>query len=178
MSALRIGTTAPSVLSAAPAAAAPPAAAGAAGAAAPPAAAAPAATIGKQAIDALGALVKWLPAEIVAGYAAVVTAMQPEQAAGAPAKPPSISWTAWVVALIATPILVLVGAWTAGKLAGAVARMALSVPAFALWSATIPHSVWEKWDAFTNNRPLLLFVLLIVVSIFTAIAQKLAPDDS
>lgn len=133
--------------------------------------------LGERTLTALGALVKWLPAEIVAGYAAVVVAMQPEVIEGAAAQPPDVSWEAWLIALAATPVLVLVAAMVAKTTERLAARAILSIPAFALWSATIPHSVWEKWDSFEESRPLFLFGLLIVVSIFTYVAQAIAPSE-
>lgn len=103
--------------------------------------------------------------------------MQPEVVEGAAPQPPDISWAAWIIALAATPVLVFVAAGIAKKTKGLAAKVVLSIPAFALWSASIPHSVWEKWDSFDENRPLFLFGLLIVVSIFTYIAQALVPSE-
>jgi hypothetical protein len=129
-------------------------------------------------LTALGALVRWLPAEVVAGYAAVVTAMQPEQVEGGLAKLPSVSWAAWLVALVATPVLIFLLSKAAKNNALLGRRVGLSIPAFILWSASVPHSVWEKLDAFRENRPVFLFVLLLVTSAFTALAQWLVPDNT
>jgi Na+/proline symporter len=140
-------------------------------------AAAPSPTLGEQLAAGLGALVKWLPAEVVGGYAAAVVAMQPEQGEGQPPAPPDISWTAWIIALVATPILVFLVAKAVKNNEKRLARVGLSIPAFALWSASIPNSVWEKLDAFSDNRRLFLLGLLFVVSGFTYLAQLIVPDS-
>jgi hypothetical protein len=130
-------------------------------------AAAPSKPLKEQLLAALGALVKWLPAEVVAGYAATVTIMQPDQVEGAVPKPPSVSWAAWLVAFVATPIIVLFAAGAAGNLNKIVQRVVLSMPAFVLWSASVPYSAWNKVDAFKDNRPVFLLILLLVTTIFT-----------
>ena len=130
----------------------------------------------QQLLAAVGALVKWLPGEIVAGYAAVVVMLQPEQPKTGPAKAPVVSWWAWIIAVIATPVFVLLGAWYASNWTKFVPKILLSVPAFVLWSASIPHSAWDKIDGFRDNHPIFLFALLLVTSAYTTIAQKLVPD--
>lgn len=129
----------------------------------------------QQVLTALGALIKWIPAEVVAGYAATVQLMQPSLVAGKASKPPVISWSAWIIALVATPILVALGAWLATSYNHLVAKVLLSIPAFGLWSASVPYSVWNKSGQFRDNTPFTLFLLLIITGIFTAVAEKLAP---
>jgi predicted benzoate:H+ symporter BenE len=126
-------------------------------------------TLGQQVLTALGALIKWLPAEIIAGYAATVALMQPK--AGS-AEPANISSTAWWIALIATPVLIGIAGWVAGNYTKLPIKIALSIPAFALWSASVPSSAWNKLDAFRDNSPVFMFGVLIVTIIFTAIAEK------
>jgi hypothetical protein len=125
----------------------------------------------QQLLAAVGALVKWLPGEVVAGYAATVVMMQPDQPETGPAKPPDVSWAPWIVALVATPVFVLLGALYANNMKKLVARIILSLPAFVLWSASVPHSAWDNVDGFKNNHAVFLFVLLLVTSAFTTIAE-------
>jgi hypothetical protein len=130
----------------------------------------------EQLMAALGVLVKWLPAEVVGGYAAAVTMLQPTQIKGEPAKAPVISTSAWVLSIVATPILVLAVALAAKKTKKLAQRVVLSVPAFALWSASVPHSVWENMNAFRDNRPVFLLGLLFATALFSAIAEILTRE--
>lgn len=131
-------------------------------------------TLGQQVLTALGALIKWLPAEIIAGYAATVAIMQPE--AGS-AEPANISAAAWWVALVATPVLVAVAGWVVGGVEKLPAKIALSIPAFGLWSASVPASAWNKVDAFKENSAVFMLVLLLVTVVFTGVAEKLTKSD-
>ncbi|MGC5221775.1 hypothetical protein ACPW96_04140 [Micromonospora sp. DT81.3] len=126
---------------------------------------------------ALGVLVLWIPAEIVAAYGAFVTMMQPADAGS----PPNYSLPLWVIALIATPVFIWLTAWakkTSGRKRSAAAKrklawsIVLAPIAFALWSAAIPASAWNLWEPFRENSAEFLFVLLIITGLFTLVASK------
>jgi hypothetical protein len=129
------------------------------------------------ATGALSKLVIWLPAEVVTGYAAAVAMTQ----LPAPAEP-VVDPLPWLISLVATPVLLLLvamGKKGARKLTKAQRgrlnrRALLSVPAFALWSATVPFSVWTNWVDTTS--PVFWYVLLLAAVAFTAFAEWFTRD--
>jgi hypothetical protein len=128
-------------------------------------------TLAQQVLTAFGALIKWLPAEIIAGYAATVALMQPEAGSSEPA---NISPLVWWIGLAATPVLVGLAGWVGDNFVKLPTKIVLSIPAFALWSASVPASAWNKIDAFQNSTPAFMFVILLVTIMFTAVAEKLS----
>lgn len=126
----------------------------------------------------LGTLTLWLPTEIVATYGLFITAMQTTDSDDTP----SYSLPLWLLALVATPLLVAITAWakrpsktkrdaeSRRKLRWAVL---LSPAAFALWSIVIPNSAWNLLVIFREQNSVVLFVVLILTGLFTLIASKL-----
>jgi len=125
-------------------------------------------------LSALGALVKWIPAEVVVVYAGAVAANQPAPDSG---EAPFVSWQLWVICLVATPLYILVIAWATGKGKNLVWKAVLSIPAFALWTATIPFSLWTMWKPFTDQTGWFLGGIVILAGLLTVVAQKLAPPE-
>ncbi|WP_375404836.1 hypothetical protein [uncultured Amnibacterium sp.] len=142
------------------------------------------ASLGEQTLNVLGALTRWLPTEILAGYAGLVTALQPHDATGSSAA--VVSMPAWLISLAATVALTIAAVLldTTGDTSSRVLRIArktiLAVIAFALWSYTIPYSAWALLPHPLNPsaNPIALFALLIVTALFTAAAQRIDPPDT
>lgn len=138
----------------------------------------------QKALDALGALTRWIPTEIIAGYAALVTAMQPHDVEKA--NVPVVSLEAWLVALAATLALSIATIAldvqpSAQPLARRIVRKTpLAGIAFALWSYTIPYSAWTLLPGPVNPsaRPVVLFGLFIITALFTLAAQKIDPPEA
>jgi hypothetical protein len=135
-------------------------------------------TAPQQLAAALGVLVMWIPTEVVAAYAAFVLMIQP--ATGA--QDASVAIGIWLVALLATPLLIWVAAWAKkargktwnkGERRRLTWSVLLSPVAFFLWSASIPQSAWTLFGPFKANSAAFLFALLIVVGVFTVVASKL-----
>jgi hypothetical protein len=123
----------------------------------------------------IGKIAKWIPAEIVTLYGAGVTAMQP--AADAADKTPVISVELWVVALVGTAVLIFAAAMSAGQKNGLL-RAALGMVAFVIWSATIPHSAWEKLSFFTTNEIVVYVGLGIAAVAASVIFDRLVGDST
>jgi len=107
-------------------------------------------------------------------YAAAVSQMQPE--AGAASQAPVISLPLWIIALVATPAIVFVGGLLA-KSEKVPLRMAFSVPAFILWSSTVPHSPWNSWDLFAQNQIVAYAVLAFLSLIFPPLFDRAIGDS-
>ena len=89
--------------------------------------------------------------EVVAGYAAAVALDQPKQPDPGDPLPPVVSDELWFIALVASPILLVLLALVAKNLDALVRRAVLAPSAFALWSASVPHGWWERFDGFTGK---------------------------
>ena len=124
-------------------------------------------------LEFLGRWVKWIPADVVTIYAAAVAQMQPKPDAAD--QTPVVSVPLWVIALVATPLVVLVGSVLA-KSRNTVWRMLFSIPAFIVWSSTIPHSAWSELSIFTDNQIVAYVVLAFLSLIFPPIFDKIIGD--
>lgn len=125
----------------------------------------------------LNALSKWIPAEVIALYATTVAAMQPVQPEDGPAQPPSVEWLPWAILLVATPLIVMLTALTKRQRYRLWPKVLLSMPAFVMWSATVPHSAWEGFNFFDLKSPLVLLCLAVAALIFTLLAEWIVPEQ-
>ncbi len=124
------------------------------------------------------ALVTWIPGEVIAAYAAIVLALQPEQ--GDAPEPPAVEITSgwWLVAAIVfAGVLTWLGAWSKVKKLPADAkkelrvRVALAAAAFAIWSFVIPGSAWYSIDGIADNQTLIPILAGIVGAVFALFAE-------
>lgn len=92
-------------------------------------------------------VVRWIPGEVLALFAAAVTWVGD----GGGGKP---SVSLLIVFMIACPILVLLGAWSRGSPMTRVdaVNAALSLPAFAIWSLSMPDSGWQRWSLVSEHN--------------------------
>jgi hypothetical protein len=112
-------------------------------------------------LEFLGRWVKWIPAEVIAIYAATISQMQPE--AGAASQAPVVSTPLWFIALGFTPVIVAVAGYLT-KATKVPLRVLFSIVAFVVWSSTVPHSAWEQFALFTDNK-LIAYALLGLISL-------------
>lgn len=129
----------------------------------------------QQVIQVLGTLVKWIPSEVVVAYGIAVASSQ--AAAIANGVTPKPDWTIWWVCLAATPVYVLLVSWLTKRMDHIAGKMIIPVLAFALWSSTVPLSVWADWRWFWDNSWAYVLVILIAGLIGLA-GEKFAPADS
>jgi hypothetical protein len=118
--------------------------------------------------NGLAALVRWIPGEIVAVYAAAVTLLKDPVGSQAA----TITWT---LALVLAIVLALLGAkpWTlSGKKARWVLTSSLifTAAAFCLWSFTIPGSAGYRWDYAAENTEISVLAAFVGL-VFGAVAD-------
>jgi hypothetical protein len=120
-------------------------------------------------------LVAWIPGEVIAAYAAIVLALQPEGG-----DPPVANVTSgwWLSAAIAAAaVLTFLGAFsksddlTGGQWLEVGVRMILSGAAFAIWSLVVPGSWWYSIESFADNTKLVPIVAGIAGAAFGLLAQ-------
>jgi hypothetical protein len=131
-------------------------------------------------------LVVWIPGEVIAAYAAIVLALQPEKTGDA--EPPmEITSAGWIVgAMIFAAILTALGGWArarnlSGKESRELAvRAVLAAIAFLIWSAVVPGSAWYDIDDFAENQTVVALVAGLIAAVFSLFAEgitrRLAPD--
>ncbi len=124
-------------------------------------------------LEFLGRWVKWIPAEVIAIYAAAVAQLQPKPD-GIP-QPPVVSVELWAIALVFTPVIVGVAS-VLGNATQRVWRIIFSIPAFLVWSSTIPHSAWAKLDVFADNQIIAYVVLAFLSLVFPPIFDRVVGD--
>ena len=99
-------------------------------------------------VASVDTLITWIPGEVIAAYAAIVLALQPEQ--GSAPEPPPVEITSkwWVVAaVIFAGLLTWLGGWSKSDELDGGARKELAVRvilagvAFAIWSFVVPGGV-------------------------------------
>jgi hypothetical protein len=94
--------------------------------------------------DIIGRVARWIPGDILVLYAGAINWVSPE--------PASPSVRLLVVFFIATPVVVLLGAFAKHKVAGFdLVKAALAMLAFAIWSLSIPRSGWHQWALVSDN---------------------------
>jgi hypothetical protein len=94
--------------------------------------------------EIIGRVARWIPGDILVLYAGAINSVSAEPA------PPSVRLL--VVFFIATPVVVLLGAFAKHKVARFdFAKAALAMLAFAIWSLSIPRSGWHQWSLVSDN---------------------------
>lgn len=132
------------------------------------------ATTENPALAFIGRFTKWIPGDVIALYAATVALMQPALDSG---EDPVISFPAWLIALVATP-LVVYAIGLAAKTSKLWLRAFFSIPAFAIWSSTVPHSAWQGWPLFNDNPVLAYLVLGLLALILPPFADYMIGDET
>ncbi|TFB52312.1 hypothetical protein [Cryobacterium tagatosivorans] len=142
----------------------------------PVAPAAPKPTLEELFVKYLSALSDWIPAEAAVLYAAAVAFAQPAVSSGAN---PVISARLWVVA---AALAVLLQAFTCYRARNTtrilLTRALLSGVAFAIWSATVPLSAWNKFAWFDLSDAVVLLALIAAAIVFTFIAELATRSDT
>jgi hypothetical protein len=126
----------------------------------------------KTALSFVGKLIEWIPADVVALYAALITALESD-----PAKADA-KWLVGVgvaLALVAVPL----GAWSGrSKLSDpklwfsrlVKKRTALAPIAFMIWSPTVPNSGWQDIKWISENLAVTTAICAILAFLFALVA--------
>jgi len=124
----------------------------------------------EQAMAFVKALSVFLPAEMIALYAAFVAAAQPDPKSQLPAV---IDLPLWIVALVLSPLLVFALSLWVGKDTQAMRRKktVVAIPAFALWSASIPASAVYLVPWFRLSQAWVALAFAGTVLVFTYLAK-------
>ena len=130
-----------------------------------------------EAAPSVDTLVAWIPGEVIAFYAAVVLALQPEEEAGT-SQPLEITSKYWLIAAVAlAAVITLLGGWSGTtKLTGPerrelLVRAGLAAAAFALWSWVVPGSWWYSIDDVAEHSEVALLVAGVVAVVFSLFAE-------
>jgi hypothetical protein len=119
------------------------------------------------AVSGIELLTKWIPGEVIALYAAAVTAF----GAAANARP-SIALLAVAGGL--TFVVVVLTAFARGRVVkGTWLAAILAVGAFAIWSATVPFSGWQRWSFIHNHQVAVPIVAAVAALMFGLLAEGL-----
>jgi hypothetical protein len=129
-------------------------------------------------VSSVDTLVKWIPGEVLAAYAAIVLALQPEQSDGMASQPLEITSGWW---LVAGGVFAAALTWLAGwsktddldrvKGVDLGVRTMLAAAAFAIWSFVIPGSAWYSIDTIGDNPELIPILAGIVGVAFALVAE-------
>ena len=132
----------------------------------------------KTALSFVGKLIEWIPADVVALYAALITAIK--------ADPGDIEAKYLIgggvlLALVAVPL----GAWSGRrKLTNpnhwwttlVKKRMALAPIAFLIWSPTVPDSGWQDISWINDNPAITTAVCAVLAFLFALVATGIAEE--
>lgn len=110
--------------------------------------------------------VKWIPADVIAAYSAFVATNwvhQTERFAADPTRPaPAPDSKLWWIALAFCPVLVTVGALLSKNWPKLIRRCVFAAIGFGIWTASIPHSLWETADWFVESQAVYQGLILLL----------------
>jgi hypothetical protein len=130
-------------------------------------------------VPSVDVLVAWIPGEVIAGYAAIVLALQPVLQDGTQG-PLEITSKWWLIAAaLAAGIIAWLGGWskvddlTASETWELLTRAVLAAVAFVIWSFVVPGSWWYSIDQIAEQQDVALIVAGIVAVGFSLFAEGL-----
>jgi hypothetical protein len=110
-------------------------------------------------------ITKWIPGDVLALYVAGVTVVASRGQAGL-----DVGWL--LLAAIATPVLVVLGAWSTGEVArGDFVKAGLGLMAFVVWSLTVPSSGWQHLTFIAADPGLVTVIAALAGLMFGLIAE-------
>ena len=129
-------------------------------------------------IPSVDTLVTWVPGEVIAAYAAIILALQPEQTPNVAAPPLEITWGGWLLGGVLFAVLMTwLGGWSktdnleiAAKKELA-ARAVLAGVAFGIWSVVVPGSWWYSTRVVAENQAVVPIVVGLIGSVFALAAE-------
>ncbi|MRH86592.1 hypothetical protein GFY24_03745 [Nocardia sp. SYP-A9097] len=111
-------------------------------------------------------VVKWIPGDIAAIYAAGIVGFSGQANGGVP----STAW--WILSAAAALVITFfLSLKHAGGPRGSAVRALLAAAAFFIWSATIPSSGWATFDWFADNARIVPWFAGVIGLMFTAFAE-------
>jgi hypothetical protein len=115
----------------------------------------------------IGKIVKWIPADWMVIYTGIVKGVDDSASA----------WNLWatIAFTVLAPIIVLLLAFASGTGASPVLwlRAALAAPAFLIWSAIVPNSVWEQVGLIGEKPALAAGIVAAIGFVFSLVADGL-----
>jgi len=110
-------------------------------------------------------ITKWIPGDVLAIYVAGVTIVASRGQGTL-----DVGWL--VIAAIATPVLVLLAAWSTGQVdRGHMVRAGLALIAFMVWSLTVPSSGWQQLTFIAAEPGLVTVIAALAGLLFGLIAE-------
>jgi hypothetical protein len=122
-------------------------------------------------------LITWIPGEVIAAYAAIVLALQPEQTGSESVSIKITSWGWLVAGIVFAAVLTWLGGWSkTDKLGGTArkelaARVMLASIAFAIWSFVVPGSWWYSIDKVAEYQTIVPIAAGLVGVVFGLFAE-------
>jgi hypothetical protein len=132
----------------------------------------------KTALSFVGKLIEWIPADVVALYAALITAIEADPGM---AEAKYLIGAGVLLALVAVPL----GAWSGRKELTdpkkwwtklVKKRAALAPIAFLIWSPTVPNSGWQDITWINDNPAITTAICAIVAFLFALVATGIAEE--
>lgn len=115
----------------------------------------------------VGRVLKWIPADLAVLYTAFIKAL-----VDSPKDDPNI-WLTVIFTLLAPITLVLLALNSTNGARGKVlaVRAVLSVPAFVIWSLTVPNSGWDQIERIANHPAWVAGLAGLAGFLFSQIAE-------
>jgi hypothetical protein len=114
--------------------------------------------------ETIGRVTRWIPGDILVLFAGAINWVS--------AEPEHPSVKLLVLFFLATPVVVLLGAFAKRKLVGFdYVKAALAMLAFAIWSLSIPRSGWHQWPLVNDNPGWVTTASALVGLIFGLLAS-------
>jgi hypothetical protein len=129
----------------------------------------------KDALSFVGKLIEWIPADVVALYAALITALKADPA---DAKAKYLIGAGVLLTLVAVPL----GAWSARSTVAdkkwwtklVKKQTALAPIAFLIWSPTVPDSGWQDIKWISDNPGVTTAICAVLAFLFALFAKGIA----
>lgn len=124
-------------------------------------------------------LIEWIPGEVIAAYAAIILALQPQAPAGGNAElvPTHLGWL--VAGVVFAGLLTWLGGWSKTRdLDSSVEkelrlRVVLAVVAFAIWSFVVPGSWWYSVPQIAASQAVVPIAVGVAGAAFGPLAEGL-----
>jgi hypothetical protein len=132
------------------------------------------------AVPSIDTLVTWIPGEVIAAYAAIVLALQPEQTSGEPPPPLEVTSGWWLFGgVLLAGLVTWLGGWSktqdldAAARKELIARTVLAGGAFAIWSVVVPGSWWYSIDDIAENQAVAVILAGLLGATYALLAEGL-----
>lgn len=129
-------------------------------------------------VPSVDTLVKWIPGEVIAAYAAIVLALQPEGETSGDSTPLEITSGWWLIGgVMFAALLTWLAGWSKTQDLDQSAtkelatRTVLAAVAFVIWSVVVPGSWWFSIESFAKNSTVVPLVAGLIGAAFALLAE-------